>query len=53
MVRVEGCRSGTPSSNRARHIGFIFSYKIEETCTLTTFVEQILSLCVKKPRNFM
>ena len=31
---------------------FLFSLKIEETCTLTTFVEQKLSLRVKKLRNF-
>ena len=30
-----------------------FFLKIQETCTLTTFVEQKLSLCVKKLRNFM
>ena len=30
-----------------------FFLKIQETCTLTTFVEQRLSLCVKKLRNFM
>ena len=30
---------------------FLFSLKIEETCTLTTFVEQKLSLRVKKLRN--
>ena len=30
-----------------------FSFKIQETCTLTKFVEQKLSLCVKKLRNFM
>ena len=32
---------------------FFFPFKIQETCTLTTFVEQKLSLCVKKLRNFM
>ena len=30
-----------------------FLLKIQETCTLTTFVEQKLSLCVKKLGNFM
>ena len=30
-----------------------FFLKIQETCTLTTFVEQKLSLCVKKLGNFM
>ena len=30
-----------------------FFLKIQETCTLTTFVEEKLSLCVKKLRNFM
>ena len=33
--------------------GIFFSFKIQETCTLTKFVEQKLSLCVKKLRNFM
>ena len=59
MVRVKDCRSRTPSSNRPRRVEFFFSFKIEETCTFTTFVissfhhfilfvEQKLSLCVKK-----
>ena len=52
LVRIDDCRSGTPGSNLPRHIDF-FSFKIEETCTLGTFVEQKLSLCVKKVRNFM
>ena len=30
-----------------------FFLKIQETCTLTTLVEQKLSLCVKKLGNFM
>ena len=30
-----------------------FFLKIQETCTLTTFVEQKLSLCIKKLGNFM
>ena len=53
MVRVDdycACMSG---SNLRRHIGIFFFFKIQETCTLTTFVEQKLSLCVKKLRNFM
>ena len=29
-----------------------FAFKIQETCTSTTCVEQKLSLCVKKLRNF-
>ena len=45
MVRVEDCRAGMPGSVSPRHM--------EETCTLTKFVEQKLSLCVKKLRNFM
>ena len=32
---------------------FFFSFTIQETCTLTTFVAQKPSLCVKKLRNFM
>ena len=53
MVRVEDCRAGMAGSNLPRHFGSFFSFKIQETCTLTTFVEQKLSLCVKKLRNFM
>ena len=54
MVRVEDCRAGMAGSNLSRHLGsFFFPFKIQETCTLTTFVEQKLSLCVKKLRNFM
>ena len=60
MVRVKDCRCGTSGSTRARRIGtflflflFFFSFEIEETCTLTTFVEQKLSICVNKLRNFM
>ena len=60
MVRVKDCRSGTPGSRRPRRdstffllLLFFFSFKIEETCTLTTFVEQKLSICVNKLRNFM
>ena len=58
MVRVKDCRSGTPGSSRPRRVdtffccGF-FSFKIEETCTLTTFVEQKLSICLNKLGNFM
>ena len=33
--------------------GEFFFFKIQETYTLTKFVEQKLSLCVKKLRNFM
>ena len=53
VPRVENCRAGTPGSTPPRHIGIFFSLKIQETCTLTKFVEQKLSLCVKKLRNFM
>ena len=53
MVRVEDCRASTLGSNPPRPDEICFSFKIEETCTLTTFVEQKLSLCVKKLRNFM
>ena len=53
MVRVEDCRASTPSSNPPRHSEGFFFLKIQETCTLTTFVEQKLSLCVKKLGNFM
>ena len=56
MVRVDDChagtRTGTLGSNPPLHIR-IFFLKIQETCTLTTFVEQKLSLCVKKLGNFM
>ena len=52
VVKIEDCQSGTLGSNLPRHLD-IFSIKIEETCTLTTFVEQKLSLCVKKLGNFM
>ena len=53
MVRLENYRTGTPGSNPHRRRGIFFFLKIQETCTLTTFVEQKLSLCVKKLRNFM
>jgi len=53
VVRVEDCHASAPDSNAPRHDENVFSFKIEETCTLTTFVEQKLSLCVKKLRNFM
>ena len=53
MVRVEGYRAGMPGSNLPHHVGNFFSFKIQKTCTLTTFVEQKLSLCVKKLGNFM
>ena len=51
MVRAEDCRADMPGSALPRHMGFFF-FKIQETCTLTKFVEQ-KSLCVKKLRNFM
>ena len=58
MVKVKDCRSGTRGSSRPRRVDtffglFFFSFKIEETCTFTTFVEQKLSICVNKLRNFM
>ena len=59
VLRVKDCRSGTPGSSRPWRDStffcrcFFFSFKIEETCTLTTFVEQKLSICVNKRRNFM
>ena len=53
MIRVEDFRAATPRSNPPRRIGIFFSFKIQETCTLITFVEQKLSLRVKKLRNFM
>ena len=59
VVRVKDCRYGTPGSSRPRAtvlfsvVVFFFPFKIEETCTLTTFVEQKLSICVNKLRNFM
>ena len=42
MVREEDFHAGTPGSNPSRHIGNFFSFKIQETCLLTTFVEQKL-----------
>ena len=42
MVRMEDCRAGTPGSIPPRHMGFFFSLKFNETCTLTKFVEQKL-----------
>ena len=53
MVGVEDCRAGTPGSSPPSFMRIFFSFKIQETCTLTKFVEQKLSLCVKKLRNFM
>ena len=41
VVRREDCRSGMPGSNLPPHFEF-FSFKIEATFTLTTFVEQKL-----------
>ena len=57
MVRVMDCRC-PPGFNRPRRlvtffVVVFFSFKIEETCTLTTFVEQKLSICVNILRNFM
>ena len=40
MVREEDFHAGRPGSNPPRHIGNFFSFKIQETCLLTTFVEQ-------------
>ena len=53
MVRGEDFHAGTPGTTPPRHVGSFFPFKIQETCTLTTFVEQKLSLCVKKLRNFI
>ena len=53
MVRVEYFQAGTLGSNPRRKIGIFFSFKIQEICTLTTCVEQKLSLCVKKLKNLM
>ena len=53
MVRVEDCVAGTPGSIPLPHVRIFFPFKIQETFTLTKFVEQKLSLCVKKLRNFM
>ena len=53
VVRVEDRCNSMPGSNLLHHIGNFFFFKIQETCTLTTFVEQKLSLCVKKLRNFL
>ena len=53
MVRVVDFQAGTSGSNPPRHVGNFFSFKIQETCTLTTCVEQKLSHCVKKLKNFM
>ena len=53
MVRVEDYRADTPVSIPLPDKGIFFFFKIQETCTLTKFVEQELSLRVKKLRNFM
>ena len=58
MGRVKDRRSGTPGSSRPRRVDTFFfvcffSFKIEETCTLTTFVQQKLRICVNKLRNSM
>ena len=52
MVREEDFYAGTPGSNSPRHPGNFFFFKIQDPFTLTTFVEQKPSLCVKKLRNF-
>ena len=39
MVRVEVCHAGMPGSNLRRPSGMFFFLKIQETCTLTTFVQ--------------
>ena len=49
---MEDRRAGAPGSNSPCHVGKFFAFKIQETCTLTTFVEQQLCRCVKKLRNF-
>ena len=53
MVRVEDCHAGMPGLELPGHSGIFVFLKIQETCTLTTFAEQKLSLCVRKLRNFM
>ena len=53
MVRVEDCRANTPDSIPPPLMRSFSSFKIQETCTFTKFVEQKLSLCVKKLRSFM
>ena len=55
VVRVEDCCAGTPGSIPPPLMRIFFSFEIQETCTLTKFVEQKQSesLCVKKLRNFM
>ena len=54
MVRVENCHAGVPGSNLPRHSGIFFFLKnSRDLHSVTTFVEQKLSLCVKKLRNFM
>ena len=53
MGRVEDCHAGMPGSVLPGHSGVFFFLKIQESCTLTTFVEQKLSLCARKLRNFM
>ena len=52
MVRAEDCHSGMPGSNLPPHSGIFFFLKIQENCTLTTFVQQKLSLSVKKLKKF-
>ena len=50
MVRAEDCwHAGFESTSSQRNFFFL---KIQETYTLTTFVEQKLSLSVKKLKKF-
>ena len=44
MVRIVDCRPSTPALNSAHNDEIFFPFKIEENCTLTTFVEQKLSV---------
>ena len=44
MVRIVVCRRYAPGSNPLIFDWIFFSFKIEETCTLTTFVNHKLSL---------
>ena len=37
VVRIGDCKRGTPGSNTTRDYEILFSFNIEETCTLTTF----------------
>ena len=53
VVRTGDSRPGPPGSNPARIHEISFFVLIEEPCTLTTFLEQKLSLLFKKLRNFL